>query len=183
VTAPVGASVLLSAAEARRLTGQIRDALAVADDLLARAYAGRAWEVLGHRSWAAYCAAELPELRHLRMRADARLARTAALVALGASTSEVQAATGASRGQAHADMKRLTEPAPPAPAGPVCKTTRTLELLAAAGDAGLTVHALEKRTGWHHGQASAALTRLAATGRIGYRAPARRGLTGVYVTR
>jgi hypothetical protein len=118
------------------------------------------------------------------MRADARLARTATLVALGASTSEVQAATGASRGQAHADMKRLAEPAPAAPAAPaapVCKTTRTLELLAAAGDAGLTVHALERRTGWHHGQASAVLHRLAAAGRIGYRKPARRGLTGTYV--
>jgi hypothetical protein len=183
VTAPVRAEALLSAGEARRLTGQIRDALAVADDLLARAYAGRAWEPLGHRSWEAYCAAELPELRHLKLRAPAREARAAVLLARGASVRDVAAATGASVGSAHATVRKLTEPAPaPVPrAAPVCKTTRTLELLAAAGEAGLTVHQLERRTGWHHGQASAVLARLAAAGRIGYRRPARRGLTGTYV--
>jgi hypothetical protein len=178
------ASVLLSAAEARRLTGQIRDALAVADDLLARAYAGRAWEVLGHKSWEAYCASELPELRHLKMRADVRRARVAVLDGLGASTREIAAATGSSVGQAHNDRKALTAPAPgdisSGPNGAVSKTDRLMALLA-AHPGGLTARQVEARTGWHHGSASAALTRLHQAGRIGYRAPAKRGQTGVYV--
>jgi hypothetical protein len=37
----------LTAAEARRLTARIRDALALADVLVARAYAGRAWAGAG----------------------------------------------------------------------------------------------------------------------------------------
>lgn len=179
MTAPVRADVLLDAREARRLTGQIRDALAVADDLLARAYAGRAWEVLGHKSWEAYCAAELPELRHIKLRKAERLARAAVLYGLGASVREAAAATGSSVGQAHNDRKAITAP-PPAPAGPVCKTARVLDLLAAAGDKGLTARQVEARTGWHHGSASAALTRLHQAGRIAYRAPAKRGQTGVY---
>jgi hypothetical protein len=42
------------------------------------------------------------------------------------------------------------------------------------------VHQLVRKTKWHHGQASAVLSRLAAAGRITYTPPARRGGTGVY---
>jgi hypothetical protein len=177
----VTATLTATATAARRRVRQIRDALALADDLLAQAYAARDWQALGHGSWEAYCAAELPELRHLKLRAPVRRERVARLHALGASTREVAAATGSSVGQAHNDIKTLTTP-PAAPAAPVCKTTRALELVATAGPAGLTVHQLEKRTGWHHGSASAVLHRLAAAGRIDYRRPARRGLVGTYTT-
>lgn len=169
----------ITKADARRRVRQIRDALAVADDLLAQAFAARDWEALGHASWEAYCAAELPELRHIKLRATERRARVARLLEAGASTRQIAAATGSSTGQAHNDIKALTAP-PAVPAVPVCKTTRALELVAAAGDAGLTVHQLEKRTGWHHGSASAVLHRLAAAGRLTYHRPARRGLVGVY---
>jgi hypothetical protein len=97
-----------AALDARRRVGAIRDALAVADDLLAAAYAARDWEALGHASWAAYCAAELPELRHLKLRADVRRARVAALLAAGASRRDIAAGTGASLGQVQKDVAALT---------------------------------------------------------------------------
>jgi hypothetical protein len=163
----------------QRLTA-IRNALALADDLLAQAYAARDWEALGHPSWEAYCAAEIPELRHLKLRAPERRARIQTLrnAAPGISVRELAAATGAAVGTVHADLA----PRPGAeslPGAAVSKVAHTLTLL----DAGpLTVHQLIKRTRWHHGQASATLSRLAAAGRVAYTPPARRGGTGTYAS-
>jgi hypothetical protein len=169
----------LAAVRARRRVGAIRDALAVADDLLAQSFADRDWEALGHPDWATYCATELPELRHLKLRAEPRRARVAALLAAGApSVRDLAAATGAAVGTIHGDLARLR---PAAPSAPVSKVARTLELVAAAGAAGLTVEQLRRATRWHHGQASAVLHRLAAAGRVTYRRPARRGQFGTYV--
>jgi hypothetical protein len=83
----------------QRLTA-IRNALALADDLLAQAYAARDWEALGHASWEAYCAAEIPELRHLKLRAPERRARIQTLrnAAPGISVRELAAATGCGGG-------------------------------------------------------------------------------------
>jgi hypothetical protein len=98
----------------QRLTA-IRNALALADDLLAQAYAARDWEALGHASWEAYCAAEIPELRHLKLRAPERRARIQTLrnAAPGISVRELAAATGASVGTVHGDLAapRPAEPA------------------------------------------------------------------------
>lgn len=163
---------------ARRLTADIRNALAVADDLLARAYTGRVWLALGHKDWRTYCAAELPELRTLKMRAEPRLARVALLVAAGASVSDVQAATGASRGQAHADIKTLTAVEPAAPVAVVPLTDRIVELLA-KHPGGLSVFDIAKRLKVRQAQVSPALTRMNGR-RITYLAPARRGMTGLY---
>jgi hypothetical protein len=167
----------LTATEARRLTARIRDALALADDLLAAAYAGRAWAALGHASWEAYCAAELPELRHLKLRAPERRARiqTLRVAAPGISVRELAAATGAAVGTVHGDLAPAAGAIGPAAGG--SKVARTLALLEAGP---LTVHQLVKRTRWHHGQASATLSRLAAAGRITYTPPAKRGGTGTY---
>jgi hypothetical protein len=44
------------------------------------------------------------------------------------------------------------------------------------------VHELTKRLRLHHGATSALLSRLAADGRLVYRAPAKRGQTGTYAT-
>jgi hypothetical protein len=101
---------VLSATDARRLTARIRDALALADDLLAAAYAGRALEALSHPSWEAYCAAELPELRHLKLRSAARRQRAARLLEVGATERDVAAATGPSTGTAHNDVAHLRAP-------------------------------------------------------------------------
>lgn len=175
MTAP--AVLELAQARARRRVGQIRDALAVADDLLAQAFTERDWEALGHADWAAYCAAELPELRHLKLRADARRARVAALVAAGApSVRDLAAATGASVGTIHGDLVQLRPAAAAAPRRDL--TARIVDLLAEAGP--LDVLAVAKRLKVRQAQASPALCRLAAAGRIVYTAPARRGLVGVY---
>jgi hypothetical protein len=57
-------------------------------------------------SWEAYCAAELPELRHLKLRAPERRARIQTLrnAAPGISVRELAAATGAAVGTVHADL-------------------------------------------------------------------------------
>jgi DNA-binding transcriptional ArsR family regulator len=173
------AAVALTAAEARRLTARIRDALALADDLLARAYAGRAWAALGHASWEAYCAAELPELRHIKLRRPERRARIQTLrdAAPGISVRELAAATGASVGTVHGDL------APPAgsiePAGGTGTVARVLAVLA-VGPA--DVFTIARRTRLRQAQVSPALSRLAAAGRIAYTPPARRGGTGTYAT-
>jgi predicted Rossmann fold nucleotide-binding protein DprA/Smf involved in DNA uptake len=161
----------------QRLTA-IRNALALADDLLAQAYAAKDWAALGHASWEAYCAAEIPELRHLKLRAPERRARIQTLrnAAPGISVRELAAATGASVGTVHGDLA-APRPAEPAAGAPGSKVARTLALLEAGP---LTVHQLVRKTKWHHGQASAVLSRLAAAGRITYTPPARRGGTGVY---
>jgi hypothetical protein len=57
----------------------------------------------------------------------------------------------------------------------------TLHLLASAGIKGLTVHELCDATGWHHGQASAALTNLHRGGRIA-RLTEKRARCKVYVS-
>jgi hypothetical protein len=167
----------LTAVEARRLTARIRDALALADDLLARAYAGRAWAALGHGSWEAYCAAELPELRHLKLRAPERRARIQTLrdAAPGISVRELAAATGAAVGTVHADL--VPRPGPGVPGAAPSKVAHTLALLESGP---LTVHQLVRRTRWSQAQASAVLCRLAGSGRAAYTPPARRGQVGTY---
>jgi hypothetical protein len=81
---------------ARRLVSEARNALALSDDLLARLYAGRAWEALGHADWPALCAAELPELRHLKLRAGPRRDQVGAMADARRTVRDVAAAFGTS---------------------------------------------------------------------------------------
>jgi hypothetical protein len=179
MNAVIDQAATLTAAEARRLTSDARNALALADDLLARLFAGAAWSALGHADWVAYCAAELPELRHLKMRATPRRARVAALQAAGASMREMAAATGASLGTIHGDVAALAgAQSRVSIAG--TRTDRVVAALIAAGPAGLTVHQLARKERCHHGAASAALSRLAAAGRV-RRLPAPRGVVSPYI--
>lgn len=170
-------AVQLDAATARRLTSEARNALALADDVLARLYAGRAWVALGHRDWAAYCRAELPELRHVKLRADARRARVAALLDAGASMRDLAVATGAALGTVHGDVAARAAAIAPAP--PAARADRIVALLAAT-PAGLTVFQVARKERCSQGAASAALSRLAAAGRI-RRLPAPRGTLSPYV--
>jgi DNA-binding transcriptional ArsR family regulator len=161
----------------QRLTA-IRNALALADDLLAQAYAARDWAALGHASWEAYCAAEIPELRHLKLRAPERRARIQTLrnAAPGISVRELAAATGASVGTVHGDLA-APRPAEPAAGAPGSTVARILAVL----DRGpADVFTIAKRTKLRQAQVSPALSRLATAGRITYTPPARRGGTGVY---
>lgn len=156
---------LLDQLTARRLVSEARNALAVADDLLARLYAGRAWEALGHADWPALCVAELPELRHLKMRSEARLARVGALDALGASTREIAAATGSSVGQAHRDRQRLRL-VEPAPVDTRPRHVQVATLVATRGGKGLTIEEAQRRTGWTYGATSGALSRAERVGLV-----------------
>jgi hypothetical protein len=163
---------ILTEIGARRLTARIRDALAVADDLLAQAYQGRAWEALGYDSWAEYCSKELPELRHLKMRAEARRERVRALLAEGASRREMAAATGADVATVHRDVVfiegRTVANATPVEDSPaevepdLPKTEQVVRLVAAQAEKGMTCLEIEHEMGWRHGVASGPVSRMAA---------------------
>lgn len=60
----------MTAAEARQLTSEIRNALAVADDKLVKAWEARAWAALDYGSWGEYVEKELPHLRLLKALPD-----------------------------------------------------------------------------------------------------------------
>lgn len=161
------APTILTAEGARRLTARIRDALALSDDLLAQAFGGRAWEALGYVDWTAYCEGELPELRHIKLRAPARQARARALHDEGATEREIAAATGASPATAHRDVLKVTGRAASNEArddAPLVLTPEIVEemtnwqvVLRAVRHAGsLTCLEFERQKGWGHGRASAA---------------------------
>jgi hypothetical protein len=182
VTVREKAPTILTAEGARRITARIRDALSVADDLLVQAYEGLAWEALGHDSWAAYCAAELPELRMVKLRAPERRARVHALRDAGASIPEIVAATGSSLGTVHRDLTPTT-PAPFQMESPrrVSGYRAAVELVTAQGAAGLTCIELCERTGWRGGQATGALSKAHSRGLIRPAGTFRDGCT-VYVS-
>jgi len=85
--------VPLSEFEARRLTRRINEALSVAWELVAEAYARRVWEPLGYGSWDAYCRAEFAASR-LRLPAEEREETVRSLRAAGLSTRAIASATG-----------------------------------------------------------------------------------------
>jgi predicted transcriptional regulator len=164
----------------QRLTA-IRNALALADDLLAQAYAARDWEALGHPSWEAYCAAEIPELRHLKLRAPERRARIQTLrnAAPAISVRELAAATGAAVGTVHADLAPAVAPAAGA-IDPAAGTGTVARVLAVLQSGPADVFTIARKTKLRQAQVSPALSRLAAAGRITYTPPDRRGGTGTY---
>lgn len=184
----------LTAKEARTLTARIRDALALADDLLVKAYEGRVWEPLGYATWAAYCEAELPQLRMLKVEPEERAEKWAGQVRVGLSQGAIADAYGVgkatvSRALAGKDLpatatgldgkvrstrrstvppRNSSTPTAPVPAVPdqVSNVVRAVALVAAQGDRGLTVHELCAKTGWHHGSSSGALSKAHRRGLI-----------------
>lgn len=156
---------LLDQLTARRLVSEARKALDTADALLARLYAGRAWEALGLASWEALCTERLPELRHIKLRADVRLDRVRALDALGASTREIAAATGSSVGQAHKDRLKLRV-VQDTPVDTRPRHVQVAALVAARGVKGLTIEEAQRRTGWTYGATSGALSRAEKLGLV-----------------
>lgn len=162
----------LQQAESRLLV--IRNALTVADEELSRALAERDWEVFGLATFGEYCAEKLPELEHIKLRVAPRQARTKALLEADPTVTEreIAAATGASPATAHRDVLAVTGravasneagPQPPVTAPPVPQSgyRAAVALVAAQGAHGLTVKELAAATGWHHGQASGALSKAA----------------------
>jgi hypothetical protein len=190
----------LDVARARQVTKRLRGAADLMLDLVVEAYEGRVWEVLGHDSWSAYVAAEVPALavigkglpveqrreavavlrgRGLSLRGVSEVlgiapntVRTDAAAA-GVQLAEVIGLDGARRASARtAPARRRRGPA---------KTDRTVALLAGAGPDGLTVREVARELRCEQHKAAATLTRLEDAERIIYRAPERRGQFGRYV--
>ncbi|MFE3222911.1 hypothetical protein [Nocardia sp. NPDC059228] len=91
---------VLTAEAARELTDTIRAQVAQVWELVRQAYLGRVWEVLGHGSWDAYCAAEFDGAQ-LRIPREERSEIVASLRETGMSTRAIAAVTGMSVGTVH----------------------------------------------------------------------------------
>ncbi|MFL6146910.1 MAG: hypothetical protein ACJ72I_05240 [Pseudonocardiaceae bacterium] len=90
----------LSELEARELTREIAQTLAVAWEKVVEAYQRRVWEPLGYGSWDSYCRAELGSTR-LRLPSEEREEAVRSLRSAGLSTRAIASATGISRGTQH----------------------------------------------------------------------------------
>ncbi|WP_172121453.1 hypothetical protein [Actinomyces faecalis] len=118
-------TVSMSHAEAERLTERLRiavvnyaDARQKVQDLIERAQAGRAWEVLGFQSWTAYVSEVLGE-QPMRLPRGERREMVAMLSATGMSTRAIAPVVGANQatvsrdlvaGDANASPERGTAP-------------------------------------------------------------------------
>jgi hypothetical protein len=176
------APTILTAEGARRLVSKARNALAVADDVLAQLYAGEAWVALGHADWAAFCAAELPELRHIKLRKPERQARVRLLHEQGASRREIAAATGADVATIQRDVVAIEGRSPVANATPTSESRadQIVRLVAAQGPRGATSPEIVRLARCSQGAASGALSRLHAQGRVRVTREHRNGF-GIYV--
>lgn len=87
----------LDVAEARALTDQIKVAVSVSWQLVARAYVERAWAALGYGSWDDYMTREFGDSR-LRLPREERDEVVASLREQGLSVRAIAAATGTGRG-------------------------------------------------------------------------------------
>ncbi len=204
MSAAAAGVVRIDVARARALTRQLQRALDVAVELVRELHESEAWRVLGHDSWPAYCAAELPQLRVIvrGMPKEERRAKVAELRGAGMSLRDVSEVTGLAPNTVRADAAaagvqlvttksrdgRLRParvsgiPASPAsPASPRPLTDRLVQLLRAAGPDGATVLELCDRARVRQARVAPALCRLAAAGRVEYRRPERRGQLGRYV--
>jgi hypothetical protein len=91
----------LSESQARELTREIAQTLAVAWDKIVEAYQRRVWEPLGYGSWDCYCRAELGATR-LRLPSEEREEAVRSLRSAGLSTRAIASATG----QSHTNVRR-----------------------------------------------------------------------------
>jgi hypothetical protein len=211
MTALEKAPLILTEIGARKLTDRIRQQLTTVDADLARAYECSAHQLLGHATWAAYCAAEFLDLTHVKLSVPARQERVKALRLVGASERAIAAAAGVSPALVHADLVELRERGElddadatvtsldgrkrPARTGPESRAAAQVERhgltilmheawqrVAGCGDAGMTCLELEKRARWRHGRASSLLHRLERAGLVERTGAFREGY-GVYVAR
>jgi hypothetical protein len=179
----------------RRKLRDAREALAGAVVLLGELYDGRAWVALGLSSWAELVEQELPELRQLLTVAERRalvvdlrgrgLSLRAAAAPAGVGVATAKAWTDEA-GVQLASVTSLDGRVRPgqvaaAPRPRLTNVARAVLVVREAGAEGVTVFELAKRTRLRQAQLSPLLARLAAEGRLTYRAPAKRGQTGRYV--
>jgi transposase len=186
----------LDVARVRKTIRDLRAKLTEAVSLLGELYDGRAWVALGLPSWEALCAQELPELGQLLTLAE-RQSLVVDLRQRGMSLRAAAAPAGVSAATAktwtdNAGVQLATVTSLDGRIRPASSTSTTTRprlthvaravlVVTEAGQDGVTVHELTKRLRLHHGATSALLSRLAADGRLVYRAPAKRGQTGRYL--
>lgn len=103
VTATDPSPVVLGADEARRLTDDIKSAVAFAWGLVEKAYFRRAWEPLGYSSWDDYCEHEFGT-SHLRLPREERSEVVGSLRDAGLSMRAIAAGTGLSVGTVHREL-------------------------------------------------------------------------------
>lgn len=210
MTALEKAPTILTRVGARKLTDRIAQKLDSADADLARAWEGRVWEALEHASWEDWCAAELPDLVHIRLAIPTRQERVKALRLVGASERAIASATGVSPGTAHTDLQALRDrgelddapdstesldgrrrpaqrpaivPEPErAPHGLTPLMHEAWQHVDSRTGGGLTCLELERKARWRHGRASSLLNRLERA-RLVERSGIFRDGYGVYVAR
>jgi len=186
----------LTRAEATALTAEARAALSMAlgwaaraVELVEKAWAMRADRAMGYETWEAYCSAEFAGLRELRIPIPTRTEIVAALTEAGMSTRKVGAALSITEYTVRRDLKRAATPhlsvcGEDVNTGkdrkPTTRAEQVLEALAEAGDKGMSWIELGQSLRLHHGQSSAALSRLHKQGRIERTGVYRQG-SAVYV--
>lgn len=181
--------------DAQRRLAAIRNAVGRADGLLVEAWTGRDWLALGHATWAAYVAAELPDFQMLQVRGEPRDARIRELAAAGLTMGPIADALGIGKGTVHRalqgvdlgdtatdaagrTMARRQAAAPRAKRRrAVPLTDQTVALLQAQGPMDVLAITGALR-GCDRSVVSPTLTRLQESGRIVYLAPAKRGQFG-----
>lgn len=192
MTAPAIAA--LDVAAARAATDRLRLTLTDAHEQLIELYRMRAHETLGYgkrlAGWTAYLEAEFGELLHVVPSPD----QLAAMVDAGMSQREAAAPFRVSLGTVNAALQTRRAGNLPAAGGlggdrvvpddgkisRPSKVARILAAIDAAGDAGLDVRAVCRKAKLPRESVSPALCRLAASGRLAYRPPAKRGQVGTY---
>jgi hypothetical protein len=101
----------LSQPEARALTQEIADTVALAWDKVVQAYQRRVWEPLGYGSWDCYCRTELGATR-LRLPLEDREQAVRSLRTAGLSTRAIASATGQSRSTVHRGLAAVPSGTP-----------------------------------------------------------------------
>lgn len=181
----------------RKRVSQLRALLTEALHLIGEVYESDDWKLVSS-SWEDFCATELPELAQLRLEPEQRRAVVVDLASRGLSQRGIGAPLGLSAQTVGRELKaagvvrdkvkgrdgRLrpaSQPVAAAPAPATSSLDRVVNLVAAAGPDGLTVReVLRKARDWHHGQASGALSRAHARGRL-IRTPSYRAGCATYV--
>jgi hypothetical protein len=186
-------SYYLTQRKARELTDSIRGSLAEAAALLELAREGHAHLALGYTHFHLYCQAEFGSLTEMRLPVATRRALVASMCDAGASVSDIVKALGFSRGCIQADRValKISDAQPrgqvvpireeqPNPYEGMTRVRETVARAAAQGDRGLTCRELELDTGWHHGVASAAMSKAKRRGYVAVDGRDRHGY-GVHV--
>jgi hypothetical protein len=107
-TAPVDGALMMSNADARALTDEIKAAVENLWHLVVRAYTERAWEVLGYDTWDLYCIGEFSGCR-LRLPREERVEAVQSLRHAGLSIRAIASATGIDKNTVQSDLGKVSE--------------------------------------------------------------------------